>query len=80
MKKILVGFNQADNDSNNDKADDESASSSGEESEGEDDEEDKQPAPSSVINISIYNKKTQRNELFRVHLKCSAAVLSNHQL
>jgi len=55
MRKIHGGFNQVG-----------SEASSDEEEEGaedaEDDDEDQQPAPSSVINISIYNKKTQRNE------------------
>jgi len=61
MRRIHGGFTQVG-----------SEASSDEEEEGsedeEDDDEDQQPAPSSVINISTYNKKTQRNELFRVLL------------
>jgi len=61
LRKIHGGFKQVG-----------SEASSDEEEEGsedaEDDDEDQQPAPASVINISIYNKKTQRNELFRVLL------------
>jgi len=61
MRRIHGGFNQVG-----------SEASSDEEEEGsedtEDDDDDQQPAPSSVINISIYNKKTQRNELFCVLL------------
>jgi len=61
MRRIHGGFNQVG-----------SEASSDEEEEGsedeEDDGEDQQPAPSSVINISIYNKKTQHNKRFRVLL------------
>ena len=48
--------------------DDASVSSDGsDDSEDADDEqEDQKPAPSSVVNIIIYNKKTRSNEVFKV--------------
>jgi len=55
MRRIHGGFNQVGTSSE---------ASSDEEEEGSEDEEeddkDQQPAPSSVINISMHNKKTQR--------------------
>ena len=62
MRKIHSGFNQAGSEASSDE--EEENSEDGE----EDDDEEQQPVPASVINISIYNKKTQRNELFRVLL------------
>jgi len=61
MRRIHGGFNQVGSEAS---SDDEEEGSEDE----EDDDEDQQPAPSSVINVSIYNKKTQRNELLRVLL------------
>jgi len=61
MRKIHSGFNQVGSEASSDEEEEGSG-------DAEEDDEDEQPAPSSVINISIYNKKTQRNELFRVLL------------
>jgi len=62
MRKIHGGFNQVGSEASSDEEEEE------ESEDAEDDDEDQQPAPSSVINISTCNKKTQRNELFRVLL------------
>jgi len=56
MRKIHGGFNQVGSEASSDEEEEEAE-------DAEDDDEDQQPAPASVINISIYNKKTQRNEL-----------------
>jgi len=63
MRKIHGGFNQAGGEASSDEEEEEEDSE-----DGEDDDEDQQPAPASVINISMCNKKTQRNELFRALL------------
>jgi len=59
MRRINGGFNEVGSEASSDEE---------EGSEDADDDEDQQPAPSSVINVSMYNKKTQRNELFHVLL------------
>jgi len=61
MRKIHGGFNQVGSEASSDEEEEDSEDT-------EDDDEDQQPAPSSVINISINNKKTQCNELFRALL------------
>jgi len=60
-RKIHGGFNQAGGEASSDEEEEDSE-------DGEEDDEDQQPAPASVINVSTCNKKTQRNELFRVLL------------
>jgi len=57
MRKIHSGFNQVGSEASSDEEEEEGSE------DVEDDDEDQQPAPASVINVSMHNKKTQRNEL-----------------